>query len=209
MNVTTPTEPTAYQLKNLYIYLQGGLTLRLAANSIGVTEATVRTWMQQNPEIEIRVGAAEAYFQLRCLDAIMAARDRKGNLNVRAVMFLLQARFPEQFAPKTTPKSPKKPAAAPSAPSQNINENSATETAPPPPISADIVKTTASATDPSPAQVPVATPNPKLTIVPKPGRNTPCPCQSGHKYKHCCGATSDRTRRTGLKTTILETPLAA
>jgi len=22
---------------------------------------------------------------------------------------------------------------------------------------------------------------------PKPGRNSPCPCGSGKKYKHCCG----------------------
>lgn len=25
---------------------------------------------------------------------------------------------------------------------------------------------------------------------PRPGRNQPCPCGSGRKYKHCCGATS-------------------
>jgi hypothetical protein len=207
MNATTPTEPTAYQLKNLYIYLQGGLTLRLAANSIGVTEATVRTWMQQNPEIEIRVGAAEAYFQLRCLDAIMAARDRRGNLNVRAMTFLLEARFPKQFARKTTPKSRKKATVA-SHPSPEANESAAKETAPPS-SSAEAVKNTPAETKPAPTPVPAVTPKSTLTIVPKPGRNTPCPCQSGHKYKHCCGATNDRIRRTGLKTAIAEAPLAA
>jgi uncharacterized protein YecA (UPF0149 family) len=25
--------------------------------------------------------------------------------------------------------------------------------------------------------------------VPAPGRNDPCPCSSGKKYKRCCGAT--------------------
>jgi hypothetical protein len=166
--------------------------------------------MQQNPEIEIRVGAAEAHFQLRCLDAIVSARDRRGNLNVRAMMFLLEARFPEQFGRKTTPKSGKKPtiASAPS-PSQEPETHAPNETAPPPSTSAEAVETTASAINPGPAPTPAAIPNPKLTVVPKPGRNTPCPCQSGHKYKHCCGATSNRTRRTGLKTTILEAQLAA
>ncbi|HNJ08571.1 MAG TPA: SEC-C metal-binding domain-containing protein [Plasticicumulans sp.] len=24
--------------------------------------------------------------------------------------------------------------------------------------------------------------------VERPGRNEPCPCGSGRKYKHCCGA---------------------
>ncbi len=27
----------------------------------------------------------------------------------------------------------------------------------------------------------------------KPGRNDPCPCGSGRKYKRCCGANLDRT----------------
>lgn len=32
------------------------------------------------------------------------------------------------------------------------------------------------------------TPNPYLRQAPKPGRNDPCPCNSGKKYKKCCGA---------------------
>ena len=28
---------------------------------------------------------------------------------------------------------------------------------------------------------------PKLTIVGKPARNSPCPCGSGRKFKNCCG----------------------
>ncbi len=28
---------------------------------------------------------------------------------------------------------------------------------------------------------------PQLSLVGKPSRNTPCPCGSGRKYKHCCG----------------------
>lgn len=30
-------------------------------------------------------------------------------------------------------------------------------------------------------------PTPPLQVVPKPGRNDPCPCGSGKKYKKCCG----------------------
>jgi hypothetical protein len=197
MNVTTPTEPTPYQLKNLYIYLEGGLTLRLAANSIGVTEATVRTWMQQNSEIEIRVGAAEAHFQLRCLDAIVSARDRRGNLNVRAMMFLLEARFPEQFARKNTRKQPTKAATA-AAPSPETDQTQVTEATPQPSASVE-----------EPKAAPSTSASTSLTAVPKPGRNAPCPCESGHKYKHCCGAVSERTRRTGLKTSLSELPVAA
>jgi hypothetical protein len=26
----------------------------------------------------------------------------------------------------------------------------------------------------------------------RPGRNDPCPCGSGKKYKHCCALTKDR-----------------
>jgi uncharacterized protein len=27
-----------------------------------------------------------------------------------------------------------------------------------------------------------------VRVAPKPGRNDPCPCGSGKKYKKCCGA---------------------
>lgn len=30
-------------------------------------------------------------------------------------------------------------------------------------------------------------PAPVRAAAPKPGRNDPCPCGSGRKYKHCCG----------------------
>jgi hypothetical protein len=104
MKEMTPNGPSAEQLKNLYIYIEGGLPIRLAANSIGITEATLKQWMAQDPAIEIRVGKAEAHFQLRCIDALVSARDKKGNLNVRAMMFLLEARFPEQFGRRTNVK---------------------------------------------------------------------------------------------------------
>ena len=32
-----------------------------------------------------------------------------------------------------------------------------------------------------------ATPTPTTTSIPKVGRNAPCPCGSGKKYKNCCG----------------------
>jgi hypothetical protein len=187
MQQMTPTEPSAYQLKNLYIYLEGGLPLRLAANSIGVTEATVRDWMQQNPEIEIRVGAAEAHFQLRCIDAIVSARDKKGNLNVRAMMFLLESRFPEQFSRKQPRKAATKSAA-------NATPAPEPTPVPEPDVTAKPAPTTATET---PSTTPIRT-------TPTPGHNAPCPCQSGHKYKHCCGATNPRARRTGLQTTLAE-----
>lgn len=38
------------------------------------------------------------------------------------------------------------------------------------------------------------------------GRNQPCPCGSGHKYKHCCGAASDVMRRWPKRTTVDELP---
>ncbi|NQU59041.1 MAG: SEC-C domain-containing protein, partial [Rhodospirillales bacterium] len=37
-------------------------------------------------------------------------------------------------------------------------------------------------------------------------RNAPCPCDSGHKYKHCCGATSDAMRRVPKKMSLDEFP---
>ena len=37
------------------------------------------------------------------------------------------------------------------------------------------------------------------------GRNAPCPCGSGKKYKHCCGA---KAKRTPLGTKILGTVVA-
>lgn len=33
----------------------------------------------------------------------------------------------------------------------------------------------------------------------KPGRNTPCPCGSGKKYKHCCGAPSARPSQQAIR----------
>jgi len=32
-----------------------------------------------------------------------------------------------------------------------------------------------------------AVPVQQLKAPPKPGRNAPCPCRSGLKYKRCCG----------------------
>lgn len=32
-----------------------------------------------------------------------------------------------------------------------------------------------------------STPTPPTVSLPKVGRNEPCPCGSGKKYKHCCG----------------------
>ena len=32
-----------------------------------------------------------------------------------------------------------------------------------------------------------APPSPIVRITPKIGRNEPCPCESGRKYKKCCG----------------------
>lgn len=40
------------------------------------------------------------------------------------------------------------------------------------------------------AQEPLSKPQP-VTVLPKIGRNDPCPCGSGKKYKKCCGATKD------------------
>lgn len=42
-----------------------------------------------------------------------------------------------------------------------------------------------------PANAPLAASGPRPQLVrasAKVGRNEPCPCQSGKKHKHCCGA---------------------
>ncbi len=35
---------------------------------------------------------------------------------------------------------------------------------------------------------------PIVTLIRRPGRNEPCPCQSGKKYKKCCGAAAAEIR---------------
>lgn len=44
---------------------------------------------------------------------------------------------------------------------------------------------------PSPAQEPQAPTAEPIVAAPKVGRNDPCPCQSGKKYKKCCGIEAD------------------
>ena len=39
-----------------------------------------------------------------------------------------------------------------------------------------------------PAAEPLSTAPPRKPGAPAPGRNDPCPCGSGKKYKKCCGA---------------------
>ena len=39
---------------------------------------------------------------------------------------------------------------------------------------------------PAPKAIPISRPKP-IASTPKVGRNEPCPCGSGKKYKHCCG----------------------
>ncbi len=41
------------------------------------------------------------------------------------------------------------------------------------------------------------------------GRNAPCPCGSGRKYKHCCGVTSDAQRRGPKPVAFEELPQSA
>lgn len=43
---------------------------------------------------------------------------------------------------------------------------------------------------PAPQPGPPPRPRPHLRETPKVGRNDPCPCQSGRKYKRCCGASA-------------------
>jgi uncharacterized protein YecA (UPF0149 family) len=42
-------------------------------------------------------------------------------------------------------------------------------------------------TYPLPEQTPITPPIPIVEHSPKTGRNDPCPCGSGKKYKKCCG----------------------
>jgi preprotein translocase subunit SecA len=39
----------------------------------------------------------------------------------------------------------------------------------------------------SPVQTATQTKQKPVRVAPKVGRNAPCPCGSGKKYKHCCG----------------------
>jgi hypothetical protein len=232
MNTQPPSStPTKDQLKNLVICLEGGLTRRLAANYISITEAELQRWIAADPALEIQLGKAEAYFQLRCIDAIMSARDRRGNLNIRAVMFLLEARFPDQFGRKTGTRKNNNPnakliasavAATASIPKTGRAPAPPKPSAPIPPESAvdSPVEDIATATNitefpsASPASLPsnvsaLPTKGTPVRSVKEPGRNEPCPCASGHKYKHCCGANNDRMRRTGLQNTLSAAELCA
>ena len=40
-----------------------------------------------------------------------------------------------------------------------------------------------------------------MTVMAKPGRNDPCPCGSGKKYKRCCLAKDEQAERTALADT--------
>jgi hypothetical protein len=229
MNTQPPSSvPTEDQLRNLVQCLQSGLTRRLAANYISISEAELQRWITANPALEIRLGKAEADFQLRCIDAIMSARDKKGNLNVRAVMFLLEARFPEQFGRKSaarksgTSSNSKLIAAAVTASSASTPQSERAPISPEPPIhipevavASALEDTTAAVSNitafPEPSPAPLSSkPAAHATAIPcapvrsakEPGRNEPCPCASGHKYKHCCGAKNERMRRTGLQNTL-------
>jgi len=51
------------------------------------------------------------------------------------------------------------------------------------------------AAKPSPPSVPGSTSPPPLKVRRAPSRNADCPCNSGLRYKHCCGAAADSVRR--------------
>lgn len=45
--------------------------------------------------------------------------------------------------------------------------------------------------------------------MPKPGRNDPCPCGSGQKYKKCCEAKAAESKMSGLLLVVIGAILAA
>jgi hypothetical protein len=210
-NISTPK-----QIELLCQLLESGLTLRLAANMAGVTEATVRRWIAADPELEVQVGAAEARFQLRCIDAILAARDKSGNANVRATMWLLESRFPEQFGRKKATGRAKKKQPDPAPTEEALQPATAEPSSSEAEAAVTIAATPHTNTAPNPtillpdnplspisfstgtlenilAEVTSTKPQP-IRVEPKPQRNTPCPCGSGRKFKHCCGSVTSKSK---------------
>jgi tetratricopeptide (TPR) repeat protein len=45
-----------------------------------------------------------------------------------------------------------------------------------------------------------------MTVMAKPGRNDPCPCGSGKKYKRCCLAKDEDAKRAALADTSQQNP---
>lgn len=179
-------------IDSLCAYLEAGLPRRLAANMIGLLEEDLQRWISEDPRREALIGAAEAKFQLRCMEAILAAQGGKGAANIRAIMWLLESRFPDQFGKKKTSKPAKQPRqdppAATSTPAQQAAE------------AANVVEL------PQPT---LRNPPSEIRNHATPGRNEKCPCASGFKYKHCCGATNPHARRNRLQTAATPEQFAA
>jgi hypothetical protein len=199
-------------VKEIARLLAAGLPLRLAANATGYTEAEVRVWMQADPAIEIAFGAAEAEFQMLCIDAIVKARDKNGNPNVRALMWLMESRFPEQYGRPRSKGQGSRKRAAKKAETEEPIEHASGIGEDPALVQTPALLPVSIAHSPKPGLEcgeseacfrhscktiaglqelnPFAAKPTPIRVIPKPGRNTPCPCGSGRKYKHCCGSVS-------------------
>jgi transposase-like protein len=163
--------------------LSSGATMTSAAEQAGVHRNTILNWRRNL--IPFQQGLADAqydralYFRermeaefdlaIQCLHQILADAKAPASVRLKAALAVIQA--------AATPAPPKQ---------QTVLEFKKVHLADPP----------AAETAPNPAQLNPSHPNTSVevhnpaqtprTVPPKIGRNEPCPCGSGKKYKRCC-----------------------
>jgi HEAT repeat protein len=170
--------------------MTGGVLARIKLTQ---SEAAVIAMLSAEPEVEVKTSLAHALCMLATTEP--AALDRLANMvssgdwdkgsyeldHTVAALFAMVGR--------AAPKTASRPASIFSSSAQRKelswdDEPDAELTFPPAPGA----PAAAAPAAPAPAAAPLAAPKPIRRDVPKVGRNDPCPCGSGKKYKKCCGA---------------------
>jgi len=194
MDTQPPIELSEQNLRTLCNCLEAGLPRRLAANAIALLEQDLQRWIDAHPAREAILGTAEAIFHRRCIEIVLSAGERNSAARIRSIMKLLEARFPEQYIRKSVEKIASK-TAQPQQPSSLV----------PPwePLQPNPANSSTPQEEGITAAAPVASRLVRKIIPMKPAatptRNETCPCRSGFKYKHCCGAANPGLRRTGAR----------
>jgi hypothetical protein len=168
----TPTQEQVLAL------LSAGSTLTAAAATTGIHRNTIANWRQSSPVFrealqQAGIEKAEhwreqaeelAALAIDAIRAILTGPKAPAGVRLKAALAILnQVQTPTVFSASASPRSLREPT------------ESASEPDPTP-------ATKRSECTIRPSQNPTTYTRP----TPKTGRNDPCPCASGRKFKHCC-----------------------
>lgn len=166
----TPVDALTPQQSNVLADLLAGETISAAARNHGIHRATIHNWLRDHLCFRAAMSLGRARLQTALFDTIqdlaLEALDRirhiladpgaSASVQLRAAALILKMARP----------------ACPSA--DPAGENGTVEVEP---------GIRQNSTPPQPAG---STNGTFRYSTPPPGRNQPCPCNSGRKYKHCC-----------------------